>query len=244
MDSSQKPAMKARPGAQHLLLLALAPCLCLVLAPRLPQPADGARCSPPRSGQPGKELIQRAYDRLAYYTSTSGAPLAFELSDFERIDRERFDEIAYLDVADLHQGARIRVEPVTHARQVERPEQEPEVADLERAYFARWEEAPPDPRAEVMAAKTLQDVFALSASAEPGLRNAAAVTAYRVSARLDDKSRGYQALFVWLSAPDPSGSCFIVLDEVTDQVAQAFREKAPLAKSPGRWHRPARPASP
>lgn len=195
--------------------------------------AESRRCDPASNPE---ETVLRAYRRLARYTSTTPAPLSFEVSDFETIEERDFDTATYLDLVDLGEGWRIQVEPVLAARTSGAASGNPR-QDLSTAYFASWRGVPEDPRKGLLSGKTVREVLSLSAADEPGLRQARSVTSYRITAHLQGRTKSYRAAFFWLDAPAPDGSCWIAIDELTDQVAQALREAVPLAKNPA-WRRP------
>jgi hypothetical protein len=200
-------------------------------APVPPKPALSPQSLTSAAGDPLPhelfvEIIQTAYALLEVYAEGPVTSLSLELSDFETVPRERFDEVPYRELATLPEGRVIDVIPsrvslaesdITHVR-----------------YLTKWstrEQSFSDfPEGVRMLTVSLAEALAEIKASDPDRRDVYAFTRYNVVARLDGEQREYVASFLWEEPEGTDTWSFRALDLITQGVTQAALEDLPTVR--------------
>lgn len=172
-----------------------------------------------------EEFIRIAYGNLERYAAGPTVDLAFTLSAFETIHAERFDQIAYRDLATLPSGDVIRV----------RRDRRTENYNGDTVHWVRyvpsWSyiEPPLDSTRErsLMVSSSVTEILELAASADddPELRKVTAFTRYEVRVSLNGKMRDYTAAALWIPARGRENVSMRIFDHITQGVPEAAGEQ-------------------
>lgn len=170
-------------------------------------------------------FVRHAYEQLERYAAGPTVDLAFTLSAFETIYAERFDQIAYSDLATLPSGEVIDV-----LRQSRTENYNGDMVSWVR-YLPSWScfEPPPDSTHErsVMLSSSVAEVFNRAASAkdDPELRKVVAFTRYKVRVSLRGRTREYTAAALWIPVSGSENVTMRILDHITQGVPEAATEQ-------------------
>lgn len=183
----------------------------------------GAVAQPGSAPEPRVATIRSAYERLASYAAGE-ATLRFEISDFQTIGVEEFEQHRWADLVAIPGGRMIDTARKTHL-----------VNDEGRyaQYQVSW--SPNTPTSEDMRkqwqAATAADVLSMASQGDPNLEYVTALTSYRVTASLNGETRTYQAAFLWL-APEAGADSqtFMVADNITQGVQEAALDALPTKR--------------
>lgn len=168
-----------------------------------------------------RELIVRsAYENLQRYAAFSSPSLRFELSDFETLFPEQFDEVLWLDAVTMPGGRSLDMarEKRTNGN-----------TGVERVvYRASWRKADSYLQTSAEGARLgvmkISDVLSAVKGAQASLSEVLAISLFRVRIEMNGRSRSYKAAFAWVPATEGQDAAFVVFDNVSQGVEEAARE--------------------
>lgn len=169
-------------------------------------------------------IIQEVYATVSEYAKVGNRDLRFELSDFETLNAERFDEIYYADTATLPDGLLLQLTRRTFTDEVN------SLKTVE--YVPRWKEVHTDwtsiPEGPRMLAMTLEEVLLELAADDSTWTKIRAVTRFNVRVTYQDQVRSYKAAFFWLSGESKGDWRMYAVDHITNGVNTVLQETIPL----------------
>jgi hypothetical protein len=170
-----------------------------------------------------EKAIRAAYQRLEKYASAANHPLELRLSGFETLDQSQFDEVQWLDVADMPGGAVIDATPEANT----------DALGVRSArYRMKWnthseEEWLQTEDGRAMVGMTVAEILEKLAAQSPDYQGLQALTRYEVEASLDGRTRKYRAAALWGASGTPGYARMILLDRIVQGVEEAAVERLP-----------------
>jgi len=172
-------------------------------------------------------VVRAAYDRLAHFIEKSGKKVSFVVSELETVGKKSFDEIYYADVVTFPTGWVIDVTPSRHEERESlsgggtRVRRTTEfLADWSHRDVA-WDQTSTGRR---MLALKLDEVIQRVGQHDKEAAATVAMTRYKVTVRLGDRTRTYRAAFFWIRDDDSGDWRARPLDLITQGLAQAAVE--------------------
>ncbi|HEY9421534.1 MAG TPA: hypothetical protein VIW92_08975 [Thermoanaerobaculia bacterium] len=165
-------------------------------------------------------VVNALYERLDAYTTGSGEDLQFRIDDVRTFWLEEFEGALWLDIISMPGGEMIDMLRSVHQNDYLKRTTvtfKPSWAVGE----ALWKSTEDGQR---LAAMTIGDALREVSQTEPQFRDVEAVTAYRVSVQMAGRSRSYLAALLWLRSVSGEERHFVVVDNITQGVAEAAQE--------------------
>ncbi|MCP4594541.1 MAG: hypothetical protein GY842_27735, partial [bacterium] len=190
---------------------------------------DKARQAEGISAEDRIAVIRIAYDLLEDYAASDVSDLRFELSDFELLHPADFEKRLFTDVVTMPGGLMVNVLRSRHTYT--------NTGEVTLLYITKWteEEAQPFTDSEgrpldTMVISEVCDVWVKQGS--PEMAAVELITSYRVTVSLRGEQREYQAAFFWNVSASPGDINFLVMDHITQGVAEAVKELEPPIYDP------------
>lgn len=187
---------------------------------------------------PGRELsladrvkiIRTAYDVLEDYAASEVSDLSFDLNYFEHLAPQDFYKKTYTDVITMPGGLMIDVMR-SHVTQTNTGAYTVEYVPKWTDQEAQVLRAPDGRSLEIVSLSELFAIIDAQGFAEFATVNI--VTTYQVTVTLRELSRVYQAAFIWYPHRATGKINFVVMDLITQGVAEAATEIHPPIYEPG-----------
>jgi hypothetical protein len=176
-----------------------------------------------------KQIVQTAYSKLAQYTVGSGKRLTLELGPIETFQRDRFEQVRYLDIVDMPDGRVIDIQRRSHNRRIHMGALTTDI--VQAAYSPAWRTLGPAWASSEWGREiyrlSVGEVLRRTGAKQAELLRVGAISAFTVTATLGGESRTYHAAFLWIAGGRKGLASFLVTDNIVQGVDAAARDSAP-----------------